>query len=315
MDKRISVIVPVYCAQATIERCVSSLLRGTYRNLEVLLIDDASTDASPVLCQQLAESDQRVKYYRNPINRGVSYTRNVGLANASGELLMFMDSDDWADTDFVSMLCGAYTDTVMPVCGYYNHDEKKNNRTDRFGFHDFNHLETVCVEEGLQILYENRLLQMIWNKIFDRSVIEGAHIRFDESLSCGEDFRFLLDYLYAADVHSFCLLACTPYHYSRDNADSLATRYTEVAVDELMTDLARMFRLMKLTETAYTERMQQEQQQRLSYYAYGYMHDPSLSLHEKKQRVLSLPLANAKKTYRELRILCLKEILKKKLRK
>ena len=95
MKDVISVIVPVYNAEKTLRRCVESIVYGSYRNVEVILIEDHSTDESWALCQTLSQEFDNVRALRNDRNRGVSHTRNRGLEVATGDYIMFCDSDDW----------------------------------------------------------------------------------------------------------------------------------------------------------------------------------------------------------------------------
>lgn len=95
----ISVIVPVYNVSAYLDKCVKSLLYQTYKNIEIILVDDGSTDDSPSKCDNYAKQDSRVTVVHKP-NGGLSSARNVGLKNASGEYVMFVDSDDWVKPEF-----------------------------------------------------------------------------------------------------------------------------------------------------------------------------------------------------------------------
>lgn len=96
MNPLISVIVPVFNAQNTLNRCVNSILNQTFRNWELLLIDDGSTDKSCEICNQYAAIDKRIKVFHKE-NGGVSSARNIGLDNANGDWITFVDSDDFID--------------------------------------------------------------------------------------------------------------------------------------------------------------------------------------------------------------------------
>ena len=99
----ISIIIPVYNTSAYLEKCVNSFLKQTYQNIEVLLIDDGSTDDSPSLCDKLMHIDSRVRVIHKK-NGGLSDARNIGIENAKGQLIMFYDSDDFVDYDYVNYL-------------------------------------------------------------------------------------------------------------------------------------------------------------------------------------------------------------------
>ncbi len=116
---KISVIVPVWNAESCLSRCVDSILAQTHRELELILVDDGSTDASPALCDACAAADARVRVIHKP-NGGPSAARNAGLDIACGEWIAFADSDDFMDARQLDYLLGLCTtqDTTMAVCGY-----------------------------------------------------------------------------------------------------------------------------------------------------------------------------------------------------
>lgn len=94
-DRRISVIIPVYQVEDYIEKCIQSVCRQTYNNLEIILVDDCSKDRSGDICDDYAKRDTRIRVIHQSSNGGVSLARNTGMAQATGEYYMFVDSDDW----------------------------------------------------------------------------------------------------------------------------------------------------------------------------------------------------------------------------
>ena len=110
----ISVIVPVYRVEAYLERCVKSILSQTYKNLEVILVDDGSPDQCPAICDACAEKDARVKVIHQE-NKGLSGARNAGINAASGEYLAFVDSDDYVSPHFIEELYQLLQDTGCAI--------------------------------------------------------------------------------------------------------------------------------------------------------------------------------------------------------
>ena len=102
----ISVVVPVYNSEKTIERCLDSIIQQTYRNLEIIIVDDGSCDSSSIICDKKAAADRRIRVIHQR-NTGVAGARNAGLQIVRGELLTWVDSDDWIDTDFIDRLYSA----------------------------------------------------------------------------------------------------------------------------------------------------------------------------------------------------------------
>lgn len=99
----ISIIVPVYNAEKYLNRCISSLLNQTYYNLEIILVNDGSTDNSKKICKNAAKNDSRIKLI-NSVNEGVSLARNKGLKEANGDYISFVDSDDYVEPDYVEKM-------------------------------------------------------------------------------------------------------------------------------------------------------------------------------------------------------------------
>ena len=116
MDKLISVIVPVYNVEAYLERCVFSLLNQTYKNLEIILVDDKSPDSSPMLCDKLAETDERIKVVHKEKNEGLGFARNTGIENANGDYIMFLDSDDYLDINTCQTVKNALEENGADIC-------------------------------------------------------------------------------------------------------------------------------------------------------------------------------------------------------
>lgn len=121
MDEKISVIVPVYNVEQYLERCVDSIINQTYKNLEIILVNDGSTDNSGQLCDELARKDDRIRVIHKK-NGGLSDARNVGIDEAEAELIGFIDSDDYIDEDMYEVLMNNLKDANadLSMCGHYD---------------------------------------------------------------------------------------------------------------------------------------------------------------------------------------------------
>ena len=121
MGEKISVIVPVYNVENYLEKCVESILKQTYTNLEILLVNDGSTDTSGELCDQLAQRDQRIRVIHKE-NGGLSDARNRGIEEASSDLIGFIDSDDYIDQDMYETLYRQMLESSadLSMCGHYD---------------------------------------------------------------------------------------------------------------------------------------------------------------------------------------------------
>lgn len=114
MEKLVSVIVPIYNREKYLRRCLDGILGQTYRNLEIVCVDDGSTDESPQICDEYAQKDSRVKVLHIP-NGGVSNARNTGLDNAQGEYIFFVDSDDYVKETHIQDLLPQNDEDFMCV--------------------------------------------------------------------------------------------------------------------------------------------------------------------------------------------------------
>lgn len=127
MSEVVSIIIPVYNVKEYIDECIISIVNQTYSNLEIILIDDGSSDGSAEICDRWASKDSRI-HVAHQGNRGVSAARNTGLFMSKGEFISFVDADDWLETDEIEKLVSHLIshEADMAVCGYINHSLKRN---------------------------------------------------------------------------------------------------------------------------------------------------------------------------------------------
>ena len=186
MSALISVIVPVYNVEAFLPRCLDSIVEQTYSNLEIICVNDGSTDASGSILDEYASRDTRIKVIHQE-NAGVSVARNRGLDAASGEYVTFVDGDDSyveGALEHVSALF-AQGNYGMMVTAYLWVEVSGNS------LHRGLPASEVCAVRSLQerMIYDSRIMGSVWNKFFKREKIQG--IRFDESLTYCEDMHFV----------------------------------------------------------------------------------------------------------------------------
>ena len=114
----VSIIVPVYQVEKYLEKCLGSIIGQTYGNLEIILVDDGSTDHGPAICDRYQTEDSRIQVIHQA-NGGLSHARNVGLAAATGDFISFVDSDDWIEPQMIDALMSALQETGadIAVCG------------------------------------------------------------------------------------------------------------------------------------------------------------------------------------------------------
>lgn len=211
MSTLVSIIVPIYNKEKYLERSLKSILNQSYNNFEVWLVDDGSDDSSGMICQKFCKLDSRF-FYIYKENGGVASARNVGLAHATGEYIGFVDPDDYIDKDMFGKLIeiaeSAHADVVG--CGV------KINDNDRYMFNCLD--GCINSEEAIYhlLMWDNKISTYLWNKLFNRKIIQN--LKFEEDLSVGEDIPFVFESLCNSSTYAHtneCL-----YTYVR-NEDSL----------------------------------------------------------------------------------------------
>lgn len=222
-EQIISVVVPVYNAQQNLSRCIDSILRQSYRQLEVILVDDGSTDESGAVCDRYAMQDSRVRALHKK-NGGVSQARNAGIQAASGTYLQFVDSDDILNEDFcrtmVESLVSSGADLV--VCGYRAvHTSLGYSDTCRSTPGLVRLLEGPSPAKAFLQLDRDKVLSMPWNKLFIREKVKNG---FHRDISLGEDKIFVMDYL--AENPCYTVIEEILYDYYVDNENTLSRKYS-----------------------------------------------------------------------------------------
>ncbi len=163
----ISVIVPVYNVESYLRKCLDSILAQTYQDLEILVIDDGSTDGSGKICDEYAEKDARIKVFHTK-NRGLSAARNLGLNEAHGEWISFVDSDDWVEPDFCKepLKTAIQYNTDLVIFRFRMVNGKK--RIWRI------EPDPKTKDATLRLIHEEATI-VVWNKLFSRSLFDGVY--------------------------------------------------------------------------------------------------------------------------------------------
>ena len=208
MNPQISIIIPMYNAEKYIKECIESILRQEYTDFEVIIVNDGSTDNSGLIVKSIAGDDRRLHYLEQQ-NTGVCGARNAGLDAASGELIFFMDADDWLEPDSLDVLYSEYQRTNsdmivgdirfvgdLRIRNLYVFD-KSFTTTDKEWIDKY---EMACIGYGYNpnpgTKYNITGLGSMGNKLYKRDIIEKKKLRFDPyTLGIYEDNLFVLHYL------------------------------------------------------------------------------------------------------------------------
>ena len=243
----ISVIIPMYNSGDVIERCLVSLMRQSFRDTEIIVIDDGSTDNGADVVLDLAAEDDRVRYIRQE-NSGVSRARNHGLDEAKGDWICFFDSDDEADGDYLSSMYSLIQETHCDIvmCGY--RDIRENGTYD-----------VVLSEEDMRSLKGNIREDLVilryyisspCMKIFKREKIEAARLRFREDMVLAEDKYFNYHYYTICSTVGF---VNRPQYFYYRSSTGLARAASYVCLENEMDNLAYMIRFMEDTRIVQRE--------------------------------------------------------------
>lgn len=216
MNPKVSVILPFYNAERTIERSIRGILKQTYRNIEFILIDDGSTDGGQQIARKYVAQDARIHLICKP-NSGVSSSRNIGLDASSGDWVYFVDADDWIELDAIEAFMEAAT---SPACDFVVSDFYRV-QGDRMSYKHGPASGLISREKYAEYMSSrpaNFYYTSLWNKMFKRRIIEDNHMRFDTGMHFGEDHVFILEYM--ALVDRVALVDRALYYYI-DNEGSL----------------------------------------------------------------------------------------------
>lgn len=282
-----SVIIPVYKAEQTISRCLDSVLSCSFDNAEILLINDGSPDGSGAICKDYALSHPRVRYFEKE-NGGVSSARNYGLEHASGDYVLFVDSDDYVTPDFFSAIDTVLTEYAYDLIQFSNLFTDGMNQTERIREPYFATTRDQLFPKLIETLYKKKSNQP-WAKVFRRSLIEVHGIRFPEDMEVGEDRAFYMHYsLY---MSSLCVSDHPIYVVSTENEQSLSRKQRD-DLDEQTAHLnAYLDAAMQRSDVPEAERT--EYQKALNYDRLRMVYSKAKTLHREK-----LPLTQRLKKLR-----------------
>lgn len=214
----ISIIVPVYNSSGYLRTCIDSILSQSYKNWELILVDDGSKDLSGAICDDYAVEDSRIVAIHIE-NSGVSAARNVGLDMAKGDWVTFIDSDDYIFPCFLNNLLKAK-----------DYDLVAGGVKFSTGWNHIPHELFVKKEEmrcHMEQIIGDGFFYSVWGKLYKRSIINDNNIRFDRSMKLGEDGYFVS--CYVAQCQSISLVPFSDYYY---NCPSQVRKY-ELTIDEL----------------------------------------------------------------------------------
>lgn len=246
MDKKmVSIIIPVYNGEKYIAHCIQSILRQSYKNFEIIVVNDGSRDGTPSLVNSLALENPCIRLI-NQENRGVSAARNRGIEAADGEFITMVDSDDDLPKDALESLVTCMSVDVDLVIGSHYEVRLKKKRQEK---------PDLKIRHGDIGEYFRKLDSMIWTpwaKLFRKQVIDSNRIVYDESISYGEDHLFNLRYLqamkgaavstgeYVYNYHTIRSGLCSKYYPNMDALQRYVLDYVLVCISFFVSDQCKL---------------------------------------------------------------------------
>lgn len=219
-EVELSVIVPAYNAEKTIKRCIESVLKQSYRDFEIIVVNDGSEDLTSIIVDDIANQDTRVKLIETS-NQGVSNARNVGIEYARGNYLIFIDSDDYIEPNAFEVIMDCKNGSDLVIWGY---SEEWDDGTNEVKIWKQQKISSVEIKD-LPDLFVKVFLNVPWNKLYDREIIRKNQLKFEVSMRNGEDLAFNYDYLSHCEKIAGLFINIPIYHYTRSvNGNSLSQR-------------------------------------------------------------------------------------------
>ena len=282
---QVSIIIPVYNSEKYLRMTIESLLNQTYKDFEIILVDDGSVDASGKLCDELSLTDRRIVVIHKE-NGGVSSARNVGIENARGELISFVDHDDYVFSDYLMTMVNEIEEYDLLQSFSLGGPRNTIKTCKRFALDKTKTLRCIKGDNGDVVFPEVDMNNMatIWNQLYKKEVIDKYRLRFRSIQS--EDELFSYEYMmYANSIKKI--------HYQGyffvSNMDSLGSKHNYIAeynYIELMENIySRLISCWEIKDKDYIEKTKIRIANRLVYYVLkGYFVDTKVSKYERLKR-------------------------------
>jgi len=222
----ISIIVPVYNSAKYLHKCIDSILLQTFTDFECILVDDCSSDGCPEICDEYVQKDIRVRVIHNIYNKGSSLARKIGLENALGKYIQFVDSDDWIEPDMAEKLyLKAISENYdITICNFFHYEHDGTRKISKQFFLSYDKIEFI---KSIISDKHDRIKVNLFNKLIRRKIFSCVEF---PKYSCGEDFVVILQCIYNSNKIGYI---DTPlYHYCY-NSQSLTKSQKEEAVRQI----------------------------------------------------------------------------------
>lgn len=250
-----SIIMPVFNTEKYLSKAIDSVLKQTFTDFELIIIDDNSNDTSFTICKSYADKDNRIKLLKNDINLGVAKSRNKALNNISGIYLTFVDSDDYVELDLLKSVYNKLINNKIDLLKYSCKEEYVGKKDD-LKYSKICQMENCFLEDRIKI--QKQILDMekiplfgyLWNSFYKIDIIKTNNLFFDENCIVNEDFSFNVKYV--SYIKNLCCMNFCGYHYMKRENNSLSTkkqdRYYELHMMKIKLFLDMCNKFNNLTE-------------------------------------------------------------------
>lgn len=235
-NKLLSVIVPIYKVERTMDRCIQSIVEQTYKNLEIILVNDGSPDNCPYLCEIWKKKDDRISVIHKK-NGGLSSARNAGLACANGDYIAFIDSDDFLEIQaFEKMIFSMEKDNSdMVICNFWCYIEKSGMKQAAYKFKD------ICYKDIIFSMLMEYVPTSAWCKIIKRTIMfSGEGILFEEGRQYEDTIPSFKQALLAKKVS----IVSEPLYYYVENENSIVARPKVKDIQDLILNTEQLRKLL-----------------------------------------------------------------------
>lgn len=236
---KLSIIVPVFNVGCLLKRCIESLINQSYTNIEIIIVNDGSTDNSIKLIEDYLYNP-KIKYFTQ-INKGLGEARNVGIQNTSGTLITFVDSDDWVDLDLYTVMINNMekNKSDISICGVKNEYNNYNSSEERYTYlhsnllSKFKALSLLSCSEGNNYM----ISPVVWNKVYRKSLILDNNISFLNNSYWEDDIFTFQTFMNAS------LISVVPkvyYHYFQ-REESITKHFSKKHIDDIIMSFKRLY--------------------------------------------------------------------------
>lgn len=213
----VSIIVPAYNVNNYIEKCISSILSQKYENIELIVVNDGSTDDSKSTISRKIKNDKRARLI-DIKNSGVSFARNIGIKESSGDYIIFIDGDDYISDDYVNYMLDLIGETKAQFAFSTNCFVDKNEKQI-----ELDRIKEVSSEEATTLLLSPNVTVGCWNKIYSRELLVNNNIYFEENLFYGEGLKFIIEV--AQSTNNIIIGNKKVYYYRKNNTSSATSKF------------------------------------------------------------------------------------------